>query len=284
MDGWTLHDGIWEGPNGERLQAIAGAQDFGFDIPESAFPAPDFGGGGFPSFDMGPLPGFGGGNTPLPGFGSGDAPIDWGRFFGGSGPSGGGDVAGRGGSSNWLTSIFGNSRGETPSPLAAFGQTLGLGATGLGIANTIGAMNRSSQQARTQDRGQNLALSSAQPAVDYGTDLVNRARSGQLSPSSEAKIQAWTEQAKADLRAKLAHLGLGDSTSLQLYEHQIDQMALSMRETALQQEGSLGISALGLGSQTGLGLAGSGGQNAQMLNDLIAQANRALGLMGARGA
>jgi hypothetical protein len=61
-------------------------------------------------------------------------------------------------------------------------------------------------------------------------------------------------------------------------------MALSMRETALQQEGSLGISALGLGSQTGLGLAGSGGQNAQMLNDLIAQANRALGLMGSRGA
>ena len=198
-------------------------------------------------------------------FGSGPSSW-WSQFFGGSG-QGGGQGGGGGG----------------VSPLSAFSQTLGLGATGLGIANTIGAMNRQAGQEKVQTQGQQLATSAAQPAIAYGTQQLEAAGKGQLPAPMEAAVKQWTDKAKADMRAKLAHLGLGDSTAISQYENQIDEMALSMKANLLQQEGSGGIAALGMGANAGLGLAQSTGQNQALLNSLIEQANRSLGLMSSRG-
>jgi len=262
MDGWTLDKGLWTGPNGEQLRAIAGAQDFGFDIPDSGFTPPS---------DFAP-------NVGQLDVGSMAAPNWMGDGMGGAGSPG------SGGGSSWWSQIFGPGKdGQGVSPLSAFAQTLGLGASGLGIANTIGAMNRQAGQERTQQQGQSLAAGAAAPAIAYGTQQVQAAQAGQLPPPMEAAVKQWTDRAKADMRAKLAHLGLGDSTSLMQYEHQIDEMAMAMKANLLQQEGSGGIAALGVGANAGLGLAGSTNQNQQLLNSLIEQANRTLGIMGSRG-
>lgn len=196
-------------------------------------------------------------------FGSGPSSW-WSQFFGGGGGGGG-----QGG-------------GAGASPLSVLSQGLGLGATGLGIANTIGAMNRQAGQEKTQTQGQQLATSAAQPAIAYGTQQLEAAGKGQLPAPMEAAVKQWTDRAKADMRAKLAHLGLGDSTAIAQYENQIDEMALSMKANLLQGEGSQGIAALGMGANAGLGLAQSTGQNQQLLNSLIEQANRSLGLMAGR--
>lgn len=261
--------------------------DFGFDLPLDSLG--DLGGlGGGASSGLSGLSGAGGfglGDLSMPGgalSGGETTGAGWDKVFAGQVPGTSPSPNSGGGSSGWFNSIFGNAQGQSPSPLSAFAQTLGLGATGLGLANTIGAMNQQGGQQRVQQQGQQLATSAAQPAINYGTQLVTDAGQGKLSPASEAKIAQWVQQAKADMQAKLAHLGLGDSTSLQQYSAQIDQMALAMRESALQQEGSLGVTALGTGAQTGLGLAQSGGQNTQLLNDLISQANRTLGFLGGR--
>jgi hypothetical protein len=273
MDGWTLSDGVWEGPNGERLRAIAGAQWEGaLDVPDLT-PPTDLG-GFVPSL---------GGDFPTGGMFSGGDPTtggNWDRFFSGSVPGAGG---GADASPSIWAQVFGPGRdGAGVSPLSAFAQTLGLGAAGLGIANTIGAMNRQAGQERTQQQGQGFAAAAAQPAIAYGTQQVQAAQAGQLPAPMEAAVKQWTDRAKADMRAKLAHLGLGDSTALGQYEAQIDEMALAMKAQLLQQEGSGGVAALGVGANAGLGLAQSGQQNEQLLSSLIEQANRTLGIMAGR--
>ncbi len=260
MDGWTLTDGLWTGPDGEQIRAIAGAQDFGFDLPESSFTPPtDFGNAGdFANVGM-------------------SSPPDW-MNMGVRDP-----VSPGSGSSSWWSNFFGPGKdGQGVSPLSAFAQTLGLGASGLGIANTIGAMNRQAGQEKAQTQGQGLAAAAAQPAIAYGTQQVQAAQKGELPPPMEAAVKQWTDKAKAEIRSKLAHLGLGDSTAISQYEQQIDEMALSMKANLLQSEGSGGVAALGMGANAGLGLAQSTGQNQALLNSLIEQANRTLGLISSR--
>ena len=167
-------------------------------------------------------------------------------------------------------------------PLESFGRALGLGTTGFNIANQVRAVGQLNQQTQNVKKAQEAARAAAAPAVAAGTQNITRAQAGQLQPAMESSITQWVQQAKADMRARFASMGLGTSSDIASEEAKIDQMALAMRGQLLQGEESLGLQ----GVSTGVSAAIGGGQLAEqqqaLLSNLIAQANQALGLMQGR--
>ena len=173
---------------------------------------------------------------------------------------------------------------STPSPLSAFSSLLGLGATGLSFANQSRALSQMKGQEQLIKRGQQQAQAAAAPAIAAGTTDIQRAQAGKLQPAMEAAIAQWVQRSKADMAARYAQMGQGNSSALQGEYEKIDQMALSMRGQLLQGEEALGGRLL----QTGVSATGAGTQTAQnqerLLADLIASANQQLGQLGGRAA
>jgi len=167
-------------------------------------------------------------------------------------------------------------------PLESFAKTLGLGATGFNVANQVRANSQMNQQTQAVKKAQQAAQTAAAPAVAAGTADIQNAQAGKLQPAMEASITQWVQQAKADIRAKYAQMGLGNSSDIAGEEAKIDQMALAMKGQLLQGEEQLGLS----GVTTGVNAALGGGQLAQsqqaMLGNLIAAANQQLGLLQGR--
>ncbi len=168
------------------------------------------------------------------------------------------------------------------SPLKAFSSALGLGATGLGIGNqfrTGAALNR---QTRATEQAQKAAQAAAAPAVAFGQETLNAARAGKLPPPMESAIEQWKQQAKADMRARLASMGLGNSTDIQSEESKIDLMGESIKAQLLQSQEGVALQGL----QTGVSAATGAGQMSQqqqaLLMQLIEGANAQLGQLGAR--
>jgi hypothetical protein len=241
------------------------------DFPD--LPIPDFGGGGGDPIDPGPLIDPGG--------------VDLGGGGGGGGGDGGGsgfgDLAGRviGGVGRAAGKVgAGLGKEFTDSPLSAFAKTLGLGATGYNFINQGRMASQMNEQAKRIKQGQDAARAAAAPAIAAGTADVNRAQAGKLQPAMEASIAQWVEKAKADVQARFAQMGLGNSSQIQSALAQIDQAALAMRGQLLQGEQAGGITALQTGVSAGRAEAEVGAQQQQMLAQLIAAANRQLGLLG----
>lgn len=198
--------------------------------------------------------------------------------FGGAGKSWGDSLSG------FAKSLgIGSGPGET-SPFKAFSSALGLGTAGMGIANQFKLAGQSADQAKFLKQGQESAQAAAAPAVAFGRESLTNARAGKLSAPGEARIAQFVQQAKADMRAKYASMGLGNSSDLAGQDAKIDQMALAMREQLIQQEAQLGLEGLNTGVSAGLGGAGVAGQQQDFLANLIAGANKQLGLLSGNAA
>ena len=177
----------------------------------------------------------------------------------------------------------GLAREFTETPLKAFSQALGLGATGLGISSMLGTQKQLAEQTRALKKGQTTAQAAASPAIAVGTEQLQEARAGKLPAPMEAAVEQWKQQAKADMRAKYASMGLGQSSDLQHEESRIDLMGESMKAQLLQGQEGLALEALRTGVRAGTGVASTAQAEQSTLAALIQQANQALGrLSGAQ--
>jgi len=249
----------------------SGFYDFagGLNIPLEGVPQV----GGLPDFaSFTPGPQFMGGSEFSPGPGV-PSPTTFGdRVSGVAGRVG--DVAGKIGT--------GLEKEFSERPLESFGRALGLGTTGFNIANQVRAVGQLNQQTANVKKAQEAARAAAAPAVAAGTQDITRAQQGQLQPAVESSIQQWVQQAKADMRARFASMGLGNSTDIASEEAKIDQMALAMRGQLLQGEESLGLQGVSTGVNAAIG-GGQLGQNQQALRtNLLAKENQSLGLLQGR--
>ena len=167
-------------------------------------------------------------------------------------------------------------------PLESFGRALGLGTTGFNIANQVRAVGQLNQQTQNVKKAQEAARTAAAPAVAAGTQDITRAQAGQLQPAVESSIQQWLQQAIADIQARYAAMGEGNSSNITGEINKAKLMAESMRGTLLQGEESLGLQGVSTGVNAAIG-GGQLGQNQQaLLTSLIAQANQSLGLLQGR--
>jgi len=251
-NGWTLtDDGEWIGPHGERLRAISGGQDLlGFASGlEEAFE-------GASQVPFSPTAGAGGGG--------GSGFLDFASRFG----AGLGKVG------------AGLSREFSDSPLKAFSQTLGLGATGLGISSAVGTQKQLAEQTRMMKKGQQTAQAAASPAVAAGTEQLAESRAGKLPAPMEAAVEQWKQQAKADVQGRFASMGLGNSSDIQHELARIDLMGESMKAQLLQGQQGLALEALQTGVSAGTGVAQTAAAQQNTLAALIQAANQQLGRLG----
>src|SRR3989338_4936942 len=127
------------------------------------------------------------------------------------------------------------------------------------------------------------AAGAAAPLVGYGKEQLALVEAGKLPESIESEIALWIQGAKQRARDFYARIGQGDSDTLRTMEDLIDQLAISMRAAALQDQARLGIGSLSSGAGaygTGGGIAGQAGATAtaqgQSIEELIRQANEAM--------
>lgn len=206
-------------------------------------------------------------------------PTDFSSFAADAAPAGGGFWGGLSDFASKMGSGLGKEFSD--SPLKAFSGALGIGATGMGMANQIGAMDRMKGAEKQIAQGQQAAQAAAAPAVRAGTANIENAQAGKLQPAQEASIAEWVQKAKADLRGRYASMGLGNSTDIQQGEAQIDQMALSMRGQLLQGQEALGYQGVGMGVGAAQGATASATQQQQMLAQLLGAADEQLARLGA---
>lgn len=168
----------------------------------------------------------------------------------------------------------------TDSPLSAFSKTLGLGATALSIPNALNTQKQLAEQTQMLKKGQKSAQAAAAPAVQAGTEQLAESRAGKLPAPMEAAVEQWKQQAKADMRARFASMGLGNSSDIQHEESRIDLMGESMKAQLLQGQEGLALEALQTGVSAGTGTAQVASQQQNTLAALIQAANQQLGRLG----
>lgn len=204
----------------------------------------------------------------------------WSDFFS-AGGTGGGTTSPD--AASFASTLFGNlGKQVSGNPLGALTAALGLGTTGLGVANAVNALGQGRQQQQFLQQGQRQAQAAAQPAIAYGTEQISAARAGQLPPAVEADIAVQVQKAKADIRAKLASMGISDSTTIRQYEDEIDRRALALKAQFLQSQGAGGVSALLGGANAGLAAGQVGANQEQLIAAILASTNQQLGQLGAR--
>lgn len=170
------------------------------------------------------------------------------------------------------------------SPLTAFSQLLGLGSTAMGVGNQFRVAGGLDRATRSTEQAQKQAQSAAAPAVEFGTEALNLARAGKLPAPMEAQVQDFIQKAKADARARLASMGLGNSTDITAIDAQIEQQAQIIRASMLGQQQQTGLAGLQTGVSAATGGAQIGQQQQQMLAQLIQGANAQLAKLGATAA
>ena len=172
----------------------------------------------------------------------------------------------------------------TDDPLSAFSKSLGIGATAMGIGNQMNLQKQIGTQTKNIERGQAQASAAAAPAVAFGTETLNRAAGGNLTPAMQAQIDQWVAQKKADAHARLASMGMGNSTAINQLDQLIEQQAMSMKGQMLSQQQETGLAGINVGVGAATGSMGVSQQQQQTLLSLIAEADKALGQMTGRAA
>lgn len=143
-----------------------------------------------------------------------NAPISVGQPQPGQAPGGGG--------TDW-SSI---ARGATGG-LGALGNILGLGVSGLGMANAVKAMQQGGQQQKVMREAQQQAQQVARPAAQAGASLTAAGEQamlgGPLPGQMEQMVQKWKNESRARIQQYLAKSGISDSTMAAQFESWIDQ-------------------------------------------------------------
>ena len=170
---------------------------------------------------------------------------------------------------------------KTVSPLV----NIATGAMGIygGVkgAQQLAEQTQIAKQAQqTQQQMAQGAAGAAAPLVNYGQEQLAQVQAGKLPESIEAEIALWIQGAKQRARDFYARIGQGDSDTLRTMEDLIDQRAISMRASALQDQARLGIGSLSSGAGAygaGGGIAGSAATSATAqgasIEELIRAAN-----------
>jgi len=176
-------------------------------------------------------------------------------------------TSGGGGGGWWDT--FGNiAKSALPfAQIAGAGAGIGLGIQG---ATQLAGQTKIAENAA---KGQSKIGSEA---AGFARDQIARAESGQVTPAVQAQIDQWASGAKQQARDQAARTGQGDSTQLKQWEAWIDQQAMAMRASYLQQQEQMGLQ----GYNIAAGAYGGSGQGATQqqggLEQLIAGANQVL--------
>lgn len=167
--------------------------------------------------------------------------------------------------------------------LGALGNILGLGVSGLGMANAVRAMQQGGQQQKVLDRAQKQAQQVAAPAAQAGASLTSAGEQamlgGPLPGQMEQMVQKWRNESRARIQQYLAKSGITDSTMAQQFESWIDQNEGLYRQQLAQsllQGGYQGVA-------TAMGPIGASGQMAagQMggTDKFLREANSSLALL-----
>src|SRR5438445_9475738 len=168
-----------------------------------------------------------------------------------------------------------------------------LGSAGLGIGLGIKGSQQQAEQTKIargaekrQEQIAGKAQEMAQPLSEFSRQQLTQAGAGKIDPAQEALIQNWLQGAKQKVMDFFARSGQGDSLQLKNELAWLDQMADGMRMQAITAEEQAGIGAAGTAGGilgTGASAAGGAGQAAQQqggnIQNLIAEANRALGTL-----
>lgn len=265
MNEWILgDDGYWTGPDGERVVAISGgqefdlagaAQDFAGYAPTPSSLMTDFtppaGGGGFSGLNL------------SPGGASSVGPV--------------GDMGGGGGFN--FSDISGYAKQALPF--------LQLGTAGLGAYSGIRGMQQAGQQQgfltgaeKTAQGAAGTALAAGQQLLPAGTQAL---MGGNLPPALEATVNQWKNNWRAQIRQYAAKAGIPESTMLAQYEGLIESQGQELHAQLAQGMIQSGTSAL----QPAIQAAQAQGQMALHQGDTttaaITNANAALAkLLGAQ--
>ena len=211
-----------------------------------------------------------------------DAPYTSAYSGGGAPESGGG-----GGFLDFAKSLAGGIGEYGGGALKGLTGALGLGAQGLGIANQLSAQKQMGQQNKILQQGQaqtaaagQRAEATAAPAAAFGTETLKSASQGNLTPSLQAGIDNWVQQAKADAASRFASMGLGNSSQLNQFNLLIDQHAAQMKGQMLTQQEetglagiNAGVGAAGVSAGAGSSVMGSSQAQQQTLAKMIEDAN-----------
>ncbi len=168
-----------------------------------------------------------------------------------------------------------------------------LGTAGLGIGLGIKGSQQQAEQTKIakgaekrQEQIAGQAQQMAQPLSAFSQQQLTQAGQGKIDPAQEALVQNWLAGAKQKVMDFFARSGQGDSLQLKNELAWLDQMADAMRMQAITAEEQTGIAAAGTaGGVLGTGAsaaAGAGSQAQQQggnIQALIAEANKALGVL-----
>ena len=165
-----------------------------------------------------------------------------------------------------------------------------IGTAGMGIYSGIQAGRQAGKQAEiaeraadTQERLAGQAEAAAAPVRQFSAEQLALAQRGEVPPAIQSEIDLWKQGALARIRDYLARSGQGDSTTMAQWEAYLDQQAMGMRSSYLQQMQQQAIGAAGTaggilqGAAAGTAQSGARAQQqGSTLVDLIGAANKQL--------
>lgn len=189
--------------------------------------------------------------------------------------------AGAGGAGDFASRLVGGlGRAFESDPLGSLSKALGLGATGVNIGSQLNLGKQLNLAQKNTSEAQKAATSAAQPAVAFGTEQLDAASKGQLPAPMQAAVDQWAQKAKADMRARYAQMGQGNSSNIASEDANIDLMAKAMVGQLLQSQAGLGLQGIQTGASAATGGAQISQQQQAVLANLIASADQQLGRLG----
>jgi hypothetical protein len=236
----------------------------------------------------------GGGDTPdigssIPGAGlnfggnSGSLGVpDWLSSFNSGAGSGGGD-------SSWLGS-FTSGLDKVMSPISSVAKSispiLGLGASGLGIANSVNAMKQAGQNQQMQKQAMGTERDISRAALPAATNLVNAGSTamlgGPLPSGIQAQVDDFKRKSMAEINQYLSHAGIADSTMMEQWKMYVDQQATLYGQQLSQGLYGQGLQGLGVAGQGANALASTSSNLNANVPSSIQEANKALGVLAAQ--
>lgn len=154
-----------------------------------------------------------------------------------------------------------------------------LGATGLGVANSLQAQKLAREQNEIARNAQRMQEESVAPLRTFGTKELALAQGGQLPEAEEARITEWINAAKQRVNDFYSRAGQGTSTSLTDALANVDRQAVAMRQNAIDAMKRGGTAALASAASGASDLSKGATQQAGSIEALIGQANQALAKM-----
>lgn len=181
-------------------------------------------------------------------------------------------ATGAGGGGGFLDTAAGFAKGIAP--------WAGLGLTGMGIASGIKGQQQGADQYKLLQKAQQFQQQTAAPAAAAGSALTSAGQQamlgGPLPPQMEAQVQAWGEQARAQLRQYFAHAGISDSTMMQQMESWIVEQEQLMRNNLASSELSAGLAGISAAGGPATQMANTAQQQMGGQNNALAAANAAI--------